>query len=127
MTLKEMLIMKLNRIAIVSIPVKDAQQAKSFYVDKLGFVVKRENPYGDTHWIEVGPESGETTVVLTTWFPHLSPVDGFVIDVDNIDEVYKTLRERGLELTPLESAPWGRYTTLHDPDGNGWVIQQSAI
>jgi catechol 2,3-dioxygenase-like lactoylglutathione lyase family enzyme len=126
MTVKEDCTMKLNRIAIVSIPVKDAQQAKAFYIDKLGFVVKRENPYGDTFWIEVGPETGETTVVLTTWFPNFSPVTGFVIDVDDIDSVYATLQERGVTLTPLESAPWGRYTTLQDPDGNGWVIQQSA-
>jgi len=118
--------MKLNRISIVSIPVKDVQQAKAFYVDKLGFVVKNEQPFGETQWVEVGPESGETRVVLTTWFPHLSPVDGFVIEVDDIDSVYAELQSRGLTLTPLESAPWGRYTTLHDPDGNGWVVQQSA-
>jgi hypothetical protein len=22
--------------------------------------------------------------------------------------------------------PWGRFVTLNDPDGNGWVIQQNA-
>ena len=119
--------MKLNRIAIVSIPVKNVEEARKFYVEKLGFVVKRDNPFGETRWVEVAPEHGETSVVLVTWFPHLKPVDGFVIDVDDIDSVYATLQERGLSLTPLESAPWGRFTTLHDPDGNGWVIQQAAM
>lgn len=118
--------MKPNRISIVSIPVKDVQAAKTFYVDTLGFVVKNEQPFGETQWVEVGPASGETRVVLTTWFPHISPVDGFVIEVDDIEDAYASLQAKGVTLTSLETAPWGRFTTLHDPDGNGWVVQQTT-
>jgi uncharacterized glyoxalase superfamily protein PhnB len=25
----------------------------------------------------------------------------------------------------VEEAPWGRYLTFDDPDGNSWVLQQS--
>jgi hypothetical protein len=30
------------------------------------------------------------------------------------------------EDTEIESAPWGRWVTIEDPDGNGWVVQQDA-
>jgi catechol 2,3-dioxygenase-like lactoylglutathione lyase family enzyme len=123
---KEDLTMKPARISIVSIPVKDLQRSKAFYVDTLGFVVKRDMPFGETRWVEVGPEHGETRVVLTTWFTHLSPIDGFVIEVDDIEDAYASMQAQGATLTPLETQPWGRFTTLHDPDGNGWVVQQST-
>jgi catechol 2,3-dioxygenase-like lactoylglutathione lyase family enzyme len=38
--------MKINRIAIVSIPVSDQQKSKAFYRDVLGFEVIRDNPMG---------------------------------------------------------------------------------
>jgi hypothetical protein len=25
----------------------------------------------------------------------------------------------------VQEAPWGRWKTFDDPDGNGWVLQQS--
>jgi hypothetical protein len=27
--------------------------------------------------------------------------------------------------SPIRSAPWGRYATFSDPDGNGWVLQEA--
>jgi hypothetical protein len=26
----------------------------------------------------------------------------------------------------IQEAPWGRWKTFTDPDGNGWVLQQNA-
>lgn len=121
--------MSIKRLAIVSIPVKDQQEAKRFYTEVLGFNVIRDNPMGpDQRWIELAPEPGEATITLVTWFPNMQPggVTGMVLETDNIDDTYKELQDRGLEMTPLESAMWGRYTTFNDPDGNGWVLQESA-
>ena len=30
----------------------------------------------------------------------------------------------GVELTPIEEQPWGRFTVLQDLDGNGWILTQ---
>jgi hypothetical protein len=27
---------------------------------------------------------------------------------------------------PVSDAPWGRWKTFEDPDGNGWVLQQDG-
>jgi hypothetical protein len=26
----------------------------------------------------------------------------------------------------IQEAPWGRWKTFTDPDGNGWVLQQNS-
>jgi catechol 2,3-dioxygenase-like lactoylglutathione lyase family enzyme len=121
--------MKINKLAIVSIPVSDQPIAKAFYRDKLGFEVTRDNPMGpDQQWIELIPPGAETSITLVTWFPNMPPgsVSGLVLDTDDVQAVFDTLKERGVNVTELENAPWGQFFTFNDPDGNGWVVQQAA-
>lgn len=121
--------MKNSHIAIVSIPVTDQERAKAFYTEILDFVVVRDAPFDDgMRWIEVAPPGATTTLALVTWFPAMPPggMQGLVLETVDVDAAYATLQERGLQLTPLETAPWGRFATFNDPDGNGWVLQQSA-
>lgn len=121
--------MYISRIAIVSIPVKDIEAAKTFYTEKLGFVVVRDTPMGEMRWVEVVPAGAATTIVLVNWFPHMptGSVHGLVLDTSDVAADYETLKSRGLNVTPLETAPWGKFTTFNDPDGNGWVLQQAAF
>lgn len=120
--------MRINRIDIVSIPVTDQQTAKSFYEKILGFEVVRDNPMGaDRRWIELVPKGAETSITLVTWFENMPPgcIQGLVIDTDDIALTHAELKERGLEISSVEDAPWGKYATFSDPDGNGWVLQEA--
>ena len=48
--------MPITSFEIVSVPVSDAQRAKHFYRDVLGFDVVRESPMGpNRHWIQLTP------------------------------------------------------------------------
>jgi catechol 2,3-dioxygenase-like lactoylglutathione lyase family enzyme len=117
------------RIAIVSIPVRDQQAAKAFYSEALGFEVLRDDPMGpDQRWIQLSPEPGETSITLVTWFPSMAPgsLTGLVLETENLDESLAKFAERGVKLSPVESAPWGRFATFQDPDGNNWILQESA-
>jgi catechol 2,3-dioxygenase-like lactoylglutathione lyase family enzyme len=42
-----------EKVAVISIPVKDQQAAKAFYTDMLGCTIVQERPFGtpDTMWI----------------------------------------------------------------------------
>jgi hypothetical protein len=46
--------------------------------------------------------------------------------VPDIEEAAADLRRKGVleEGDEIENAPWGRFVTIEDPDGNGWIIQQ---
>ena len=53
------------KIGKVTIYVEDQEQAKDFWINKVGFVLKFEQPMGPgMAWIEVGPENDFATLVL---------------------------------------------------------------
>lgn len=121
--------MGINRISIVSVPVKDQKEAKKFYCGVLGFEVVRDNPMGpEQRWVQLSPSNTVTSITLVTWFEKMPPgcVQGMVLETDGIDESHALLKSKGLVITKIETAPWGRYATFQDPDGNGWVLQQSS-
>lgn len=121
--------MEINRIDIVSVPVSDQEESKDFYENVLGFEVIRDNPMPpDRRWIQLAPPGSETSITLVTWFDNMPPgsFQGAVLDTDDIESSHETLESRGLDISEIEDAPWGRYATFTDPDGNGWVLQQAA-
>jgi uncharacterized glyoxalase superfamily protein PhnB len=81
-------------------------------------------------WVMLRLPGAETAITLTTWFETMLPgsLRGTVLSVPDIDATAADLRSRGLidEDAEIESAPWGRWVTMEDPDGNGWVVQQDA-
>jgi predicted enzyme related to lactoylglutathione lyase len=46
---------------------------------------------------------------------------------DDIEQTAASLKSRGVSFheDAIEEAPWGRWLTFDDPDGNGWVLQQT--
>jgi catechol 2,3-dioxygenase-like lactoylglutathione lyase family enzyme len=122
--------MALQKLSIVSLPVKDQQAALRFYRDVLGFEVRSDNPFmhENARWIEVAPAGGQTTLALVTWFDAMPPgsLTGLVLETDNIEAEVAGLKERGFETPPIEAQMWGRFVTFQDPDGNGWVLQQNS-
>lgn len=121
-----------HRISVVSVPVSDPDRAKEFYLEKLGFELVMDNEFGPgLRWVMLRPPEAETAVTLVTWFDTMPPgsLNGSVLSVPDIEAAAAELRANGV-LEPddvIESAPWGRWVTLEDPDGNGWVVQQDNL
>ena len=120
-----------NRIAVLSIPVKDQQVAKSFYTGELGCKVIADMPFGTdgvTRWIQLQLPEVETALTLVTWFPQMQPgsIQGIVLTTDDIAKTHAELKKRGLAISDIDHQPYGQEATFSDPDGNGWVLQQPA-
>jgi len=112
-------------ITIVSIPVSDPDRAKAFYIDVMDFTLLRESPMGpDMQWIQLQPKDGGSTVTLVTWFDSMPPgsLQGLMLHVANIDAERERLIAKGVDAPEIKEEPWGRYTMINDPDGNGWVV-----
>jgi predicted enzyme related to lactoylglutathione lyase len=61
-----------------------------------------------------------------TWFETMPPgsLKGLVVETDDLDGDVKTLGARGVRIDGgIQEAPWGRFVTISDPDGNGLVLQ----
>lgn len=120
--------MAVRSVAIVSVPVSDPDRAKAFYTDVLGLSVKEDQPMGDSmRWLRLATPEGEATITLVTGFPSMPPgsTKGLLLRVDDLDAMVARLAENDVPTANgIETAPWGRYVQIDDPDGNGLVLQQ---
>jgi predicted enzyme related to lactoylglutathione lyase len=121
--------MAISHISVISIPVKDQEAAKQFYTDVLGFSVTNDSTFdGGMRWIQLGIAEAATQITLVTWFPSMpaGSQQGLVFEVDDLEATIAHLQANGVDVPALESAPWGSWVTINDPDGNGLVIQKST-
>jgi catechol 2,3-dioxygenase-like lactoylglutathione lyase family enzyme len=122
--------MALTNLEVVSVPVSDQDRAKNFYRDKLGFSVQMDSSFGDgMRWVMLRPPGSATSITLVTWFDTMpaGSMKGAVLGCDDLDKTLAELSTRGVTFAEdeVQEAPWGRWKTFEDPDGNGWVLQQS--
>lgn len=120
-----------HHISVISVPVSNPDVSKRFYTEQMGFETVMDNELGHgLRWVMLRPPGAETAVTLVTWFDSMPPgsMRGTVLSVPDIEVTFAELRSNGAitDDQEIESAPWGRWVTVDDPDGNGWVVQQDA-
>jgi predicted enzyme related to lactoylglutathione lyase len=125
--LKESAVTK-SEIIIVSVPVADQARAKAFYADKLGFTVTMEaqDAMGPgKSWITLKPTGGGVSLTLVNWFESMpaGSLRGLVVATADLEGEHARLKARGVSIDDINDAPWGRYATFRDSEGNGLVLQ----
>ena len=122
--------MTITQIQLFSLPVGDQDRARDFYVDTLGFELVSDTTMGpEMRWVQVRPPGSQASITLVTWFPTMPPgaVKGTVLETDDLDADVTALRGHGVSIEGgIQEAPWGRFVTFDDPDGNGLVLQATA-
>jgi catechol 2,3-dioxygenase-like lactoylglutathione lyase family enzyme len=116
-------------VTVVSVPVSDQDRSRAFFVDGLGFELVSDSDAGGLHWVEVRPPGSSTSLTLVTWFPSMpaGSLKGLVLGTGDVWGAYRTLSARGVEFDhEPQEAFWGTYATFADPDGNSFVLAQSA-
>jgi len=93
---------RINKIANVIIPVTDQDGMIAFYVDKLGFTKRVDEPFGGQYrWVEVGLGDESTTIALAPP-PDGSPTGGnqtgITLQTDDIDAVHTKLKAAGVDV-----------------------------
>jgi catechol 2,3-dioxygenase-like lactoylglutathione lyase family enzyme len=123
-------------VSMVGLYVRDQEEARQFYVDKLGFRVHTDVRNGDYRWLTVQhPEQPSFQLGLFT--PQAPMIDArsvqslleivakgamppLVLVVDDCKAACEQMRKKGVEIT---QEPVERYGTVdagfRDPSGNG--------
>ncbi len=122
----------ITNIAVTGVFVSDQEKALDFYVNKLGFEKRADEPMGDgERWLEVAPPGAQTRIVLSRateeWAAdRVGGFAGIVFEPDDIDATYRELAARGVEFTePPADQPWGgTQAQFKDQDGNTFVLVQ---
>ena len=115
------------KLELVILPVSDTDRAKSFYVDTIGFHADHDQRVSDSlRFVQLTPPGSACSIAFgegLTDAPSGS-VKGLQMVVADADEARRELMGRGLDVGEVDEQPWGRFLYFHDPDGNGWTLQQ---
>lgn len=115
------------KLELVAVPVSDVDRAKSFYADKVGFVLDHDHAVSDDiRFVQLTPPGSACSIALGKGLTEAAPgsVEGLQIVVDDADAARAELLGRGVEVSEVHDFPWGRFVYFSDPDGNRWAVQQ---
>lgn len=126
-------------VGVVGLYVRDQEEARAFYCDKLGFLVHTDVRNGDYRWLTVH-HPGQPSFQLGLFTPGPPVVDAatartlkeivakgamppLVLMVEHCRSTYDRLRAQGVEFT---QEPIDRFGTVdagfRDPSGNLWKM-----
>ncbi len=107
-------------IGNVGVRVADQERALEFYTKTLGFEVRRDVPFGDGRWIEVGPPGGQTTIALIKE----DVPSGIRLFTEDAKAMHARLKASGAdaddEIMDLGDVP--PMFTVRDSEGNTLII-----
>src|SRR5262245_56879610 len=116
------------KIELVHIPVSDVDRAKAFYTDRAGFHAGHDHRVDDRiRFVELTPPGSACSIAIGTGLGmDAAPgsVQGMQVVVSDIDAARAELAGRGVDVSEVQSFPWGRFVFFSDPDGNRWSVQE---
>jgi catechol 2,3-dioxygenase-like lactoylglutathione lyase family enzyme len=140
------------RMELVFVPVADVDRAKAFYRDQVGFHEDFDKRFSEAvRMVQLTPPGSGCSIALLSGMvegrPDRPPMEpgslrGLTLVVSDINAARAQLIANGVEMTgvmevvhqdgksvygPVTGEPegWNAYAFFDDPDGNGWVLQQS--
>jgi catechol 2,3-dioxygenase-like lactoylglutathione lyase family enzyme len=114
------------KIEVVPVPVTDVDRAKAFYTEKAGFHADHDHVVNDDlRFVQLTPPGSACSIVLGKGLVDTPPgsIQGLQMVVSDIQAAHAELRGRGVEVSDVQSFPWGDFVFFKDPDGNGWSVQ----
>ena len=117
-------------VRAIRIPVKDQQAALGFYVDTLGFTVRRDNPTPQGgRWIELAPGHGDPVVTLEPETPDVSRgAVGIRFTTDDAEAAHAALAAAGVDTDEILRWPGvPPMFAFRDPDGNAFSITETRL
>lgn len=128
----------ITNVSLQTVWVNDIDEARDFYVDKLGFVPNTDATMGDFRWCTVNhPNQPDLELTLAVPGPPLDAEDaetirrmlakgsmsGGGLRVDDCRETYSELKAKGVEfISEPADRPYGVEAVLRDNSGNWWVL-----
>ncbi len=118
------------KLELVVLPVSDVDRAKAFYVDQAGFNADMDAVVSEeVRFIQLTPPGSACSIAIGKGLTDAEPgsVQGLQAVVADIDEARSELTGRGVDVSPVEDFPWGRFVFFADPDGNRWSLQELVV
>ncbi|TWH04915.1 catechol 2,3-dioxygenase-like lactoylglutathione lyase family enzyme [Nocardioides sp. J9] len=114
------------KLELVMVPVTDVDRAKEFYV-RAGFNADHDQTVSEeVRFVQLTPPGSGCSIAVGKGLTGMAPgsLDNLQMVVADADETHSALTARGIDVSPVEDLPWGRFVRFADPDGNRWALQQ---
>jgi catechol 2,3-dioxygenase-like lactoylglutathione lyase family enzyme len=115
------------KLEVVPMPVADVDAAKAFYTEKVGFNLDNDATVSDEiRFVQLTPPGSACSISIGTGLVDTPPgsAKGLQLVVDDVRAAHDELAGRGVEVSEVQSFPWGDFVFFEDPDGNSWSVQQ---
>lgn len=131
----------ITKISIANVYVLDQEKAKTFYTEKLGFVVRSDVTMDGFRWLAVGPkDQADVSLLLARPAPPMfseedaeslrglvakGAMAGGVIETDDCRRDFEDLKAKGVTfLQEPAERPYGVEALLRDDSGNWFSLTQ---
>ena len=126
------------RLEVVVVPVSDVDRAKDFYGERCGFTVDLDTTNGGLRVVQITPPGSACSITIGTGITTSEPgsYEGLQLVVTDIEAARAELIGRGVDVGPIrhfedgdwlegKGGPWNSFASFADPDGNGWILQET--
>ena len=122
----------LGPVKTIGIYVSDQEKSVEFYVNVLGFEVRRRMQMGaGAEWVEVAPPGAESCLVIyprelmPDWAERKPSIVFYCADVPG---TVARLEACGVRIAmPPADLPWGTFAAIEDPDANWLGLTDQSI
>jgi catechol 2,3-dioxygenase-like lactoylglutathione lyase family enzyme len=115
----------IDRVACVTVAVKDQDEALHWFTEKLGFEKRVDRPGPGIRFLTVSPRNQpDLQVILASWLPeHVGKNPTAVLYTDDCRKTYDELKERGVVFTEAPAPkPFGLQAVFKDLYGNSYAL-----
>ena len=115
------------KIELIFVPVTDVDRAKAFYADQVGFHADHDQRVNEqVRFVQLTPPGSACSIAFGTGITQMAPgtQQGIQVVVADAAAARQQLLDHGVAASDVDVQPWGSFVTFHDPDGNGWILQQ---
>jgi predicted enzyme related to lactoylglutathione lyase len=122
----------INKLAHVTVIVRDQEEALRFYTEKLGMEKREDQRMGDFRWLTVAPEGSACAIVLQRPGAPFQDADEarqmlarvgqgttWVVETDSCRKDHEAMAAKGVTfVSPPSEMPWGVSAVFVDLYGN---------
>ena len=120
------------KLEVIVVPVTDIDQAKQFYLDKIGFKLDADiQPAENFRVVHMTPPGSACSVVVgpavVSPGTDLDASARMQLVVTDIDAARAELSGRGVQVSDvqvMDTRDGGKFFFFTDPDGNNWAVQE---
>jgi catechol 2,3-dioxygenase-like lactoylglutathione lyase family enzyme len=132
----------IQRLTASTLFVADQDEARDFYVNKLGFEVRMDNTAGSFRWLTVSPKGQPDFQIILMKLAPYGQMDtesaaslrnliqkgisaAGVFETADVQKTYEELTARGVEFaSPPQKKFYGTEAVFKDPTGNRFSLTQ---